>query len=199
MPRPGTDGALACAVMHVLFKGASPTAPISQDTPTCRGARGASRERDAGVGGGDHRRAGSDDRRFRAALRPHQAELHPHRLRLLALAQRCGAALAVTCLPAVTGAWQIAAAARFMPMAGSTARPHPDRRARRARSQDAHPRSVAYRPDPDRRPARPRRRAAGDGAADPEHQSHGGLPGDRTACARVSRARTSSSASTSSS
>jgi len=33
-PLPGTDGALACAVMHVLFEEVMPTAPTSRATPT---------------------------------------------------------------------------------------------------------------------------------------------------------------------
>jgi anaerobic selenocysteine-containing dehydrogenase len=33
-PLPGTDGALACAVMHVLFKESYADAPISRATPT---------------------------------------------------------------------------------------------------------------------------------------------------------------------
>ena len=81
----------------------------------------------------------------------------------------------------------------------AVARPDADRRARRRRSRDPHPRPVAHRRDPHRRPARPRRRPAGDGAAHPEHQPDGGGAGIGAGARRLRAATICSSACTSSS
>ncbi len=94
MPLPGTDGALACAVMHVLFKeGFADRAYLARytDEPDGLEAHLATRTPAwaAAITGLCRRR----DRRLRPALRPHQAQLHPRRLRLFALAQRLGAAV----------------------------------------------------------------------------------------------------------
>ena len=93
-PLPGTDGALACAVMHVLFKeGYADRAYMARYTDDPDGLEAHLATRDPAWAARDHRACRGRDRRFRAALRPHQAQLYPRRLRLLALAQRRGAAL----------------------------------------------------------------------------------------------------------
>ena len=87
--KPGTDGALACAVMHVLFRDGTPTAPISKATPTCP------RELEAHLQTRTPEWAAAitglsvdGDRGLRARRRHDQAHLLPPRLRLRALAQR---------------------------------------------------------------------------------------------------------------
>ena len=56
MPRPGTDGALACAVMHVLFKeGFADRAYLARYTDVPDELEAHLRARDAGLGRGDHR------------------------------------------------------------------------------------------------------------------------------------------------
>ena len=103
--RPGTDGALACAVMHVLFREGTPTgttwrphrlpgemAPMSpRGRPSGRRRSPASR---------------STRSRLRGALRLDAEELHPLRLRLHPSHNGAVNMHAVSCLPAVTGAWQ---------------------------------------------------------------------------------------------
>ena len=93
-PLPGTDGALACAVMHVLFReGYADRAYMARYTDDPEGLEAHLETRDpawaARITGLDGRR----DHRFRPALWAHQAQLYPGRLRLLAVAQRRGAAL----------------------------------------------------------------------------------------------------------
>ena len=107
--RPGTDGALACAVMHVLFKEGyrRPRLP-ARATPTTRtGSKRISQTRTpewaAAITGLPRaeivdfaRLYGSTKRSFIRA-----------RLRLLARSATARRSMfAVTCLPAVTGAWQ---------------------------------------------------------------------------------------------
>ncbi len=54
--KPGTDGALACAVMHVLFRdGMADRAYLEKYTDDPHGPRSASQRQDAGMGGRDHR------------------------------------------------------------------------------------------------------------------------------------------------
>ena len=156
---------------------AMPTGTTSRATPTRRTSwKRISRSRTPEWAASDHRPAGGADRRLRAALRRHQAQLHP--LGYGFSAQRNGAVQmhAVTCLPAVTGAWQYEGGGALYGKHGIYPhRPHADRGARSARPLDPHARPVAPRADPDRRPARSRRRAAGHGAVHPEHQPDGGL------------------------
>ena len=147
-PLPGTDGALACAVMHVLFKeGYADRDYMARYADDPEGLEAHLATREPGLGGGDHRLVRRRDRRFRAALRPHQAQLYPRRLRLFALAQRLGAAVRGD-LPADRDR-RLAIRGRrravVEPWSGA-ARPHPARRARRARPVDPHARPVAHRP-----------------------------------------------------
>ncbi len=136
-PLPGTDGALACAVMHVLFK-----------RRLCRPR----------LHGALYRRSQSGSKRIWRPASPawaaaitglsedeiidfarlygrSQAQLHPRRLRLFALAQRLGAAVRGD-LPAGGDRRVAVRRRRRAPVEPRPrpARPHPDRRARRPRS-----------------------------------------------------------------
>ena len=135
-------------------------------------ARGASAHPDAGVGGAHHRAAGRRDRGVRPPLRLDPALVPASRLRLHAHAQR-RRQHARGVLPA---GGQRRLAVRGRRRAVQPGRPVPlgqdqHRRARCARPGDPPARSVAHRADPGRRPPGHRRRPAGHGAADPEHQS----------------------------
>ena len=73
-PLPGTDGALACAVMHVLFKeGYADRAYLARYTDDPAGLEAHLETPRPGMGGGYHRAIGGRDRRLRPALRPDQA------------------------------------------------------------------------------------------------------------------------------
>ena len=199
--RPGTDGALACGVMHVLFKeGFADRDYLARysDVPDELERHLASRtpEWAAAITGlkveeilAFARLYGSD-----------QAQLPAARLRLHPLAQRRRLD-ARRHLPAGR---HRRLAARGRRGALQLRRPLPlrqddDRGAGRGRPVRPHPRPVPHRPDPVRRPRRPRRRAAGHGAADPEHQPGLRRPRPRPRCGAASRATTCSSPSTSSS
>ena len=68
--KPGTDGALACAVMHVLFRdGLADRAYLEKYTDDPAGLEAHLQIAHAGMGGGDHRPAGRRDRGLRAAGR----------------------------------------------------------------------------------------------------------------------------------
>ena len=87
--KPGTDGALACAVMHCLFRdGKADWDYLDKYTDAPRELEAHLRTRDPAWASAHHRHAGRDDRGIRAADRRAQARLFPARLRLLALAQR---------------------------------------------------------------------------------------------------------------
>ena len=106
--RPGTDGALACAVMHVAFRdGYADRDYMAQLHRLSGRAGGASRGARAGMGGGDHRPAG------RRRSRPSRALYCTTQRGYIRVGYgfariRNGAAAmhAVTCLPTVTGKWQ---------------------------------------------------------------------------------------------
>ena len=87
--KPGTDGALACAVMHCLFRdGKADWDYLDKYTDAPRELEAHLRSRDPAWASAITGCAGRDDRGIRAADRRAQARLLPARLRLLALAQR---------------------------------------------------------------------------------------------------------------
>ena len=161
--RPGTDGALACAVMHCLFRdGKADWDYLERYTDAPRELAAHVRSRDPAMGVAHHRLPGRDHRGVRRARRRKQARLFPPRLRLFALAQRrhqhaCGKLHR-------RGHRRLALRRRrrvSQQRRRLSSRHRPDRRQRRARSLDPHARPVAHRRDPDRRRRRAARRAAG--------------------------------------
>ena len=151
--QPGTDGALACAVMHVLFaEGFADWDYLRRytDCPDELAAHLQTRtpEWAAEITGLARR----NHRRVRAAVRAQQAQLHPLSSRLLALAQRRGEH-ACGHVPA-RGHRRLAASGRWRALRSHrdlSARPLADRRLRRDRSIGARARSVASGADPHRR------------------------------------------------
>ena len=109
MLRPGTDGALACAVMHVLFaEGYADRDYMARYADVPGGAGGAPRDAHAGMG---RRRspalAGGEIVDFARLYGRTKRSYIRARLRLLARRATARASMhAVTCLPTVTGAWQ---------------------------------------------------------------------------------------------
>ena len=150
--RPGTDGALACAVMHCLFRddkrrlGLSRT--LHRRAARARGARALARP---AMGLGDHRLPGRDHRGVRPAARRAQAGFF--RLGYGFSRSRNGAANmhAASCIPAVTGAWLHEGGGAFF---NNRAIYHWDKtmiEGTTGRSVDPHARPVAHRRHPDRR------------------------------------------------
>ena len=89
--RPGTDAALACAVMHCLFRdGKADWDYLDALHRRAARARSACAHARPGMGRRDHRLPGRDDRGIRPPRRRNQARVLPARLRLFALAQRRG-------------------------------------------------------------------------------------------------------------
>ena len=81
--RPGTDGAFACAVMHVLFRdGFADRAYLERYTDYPKELEAHLAIAHAGMGLGDLRRAGRRDRGLRPRRRRDEAQLLPARLRL---------------------------------------------------------------------------------------------------------------------
>ena len=192
MLRPSTDGALACAVMHVLFKeGYADRAYLAKytDAPDELEAHLANRDPAwaAAITG-----LGVDEIVAFARLYG-QTKRSYIRLGYGFSRARNGAASmhAASCLPAVTGAWQYPGGGALYGQSQIYALEQDDDRGpRRDRSVDAPARSVAHRPGAGRRPARPRRRPAGDGAVHPEHQPGGRGAGEPESARRL-RARRS--------
>ena len=89
--RPGTDGALACAVMHILFRdGLADWDYLERYTDAPARTRGARADPRSGMGERDHRPQRRADRGIRCADRADEAKLLPSWFRLLAPAQRRG-------------------------------------------------------------------------------------------------------------
>ena len=87
--RPGTDGALACAVMHVLFRDGYANWPYLEKYTDCpRELEAHLDDTHAGMGERHHRPDGRRDRDLRQDGRHHAQDLLPAGLRLRALAQR---------------------------------------------------------------------------------------------------------------
>ena len=175
--RPGTDGALACAVMHVLFRDGHANWPYLEKYTDCpRELEAHLESQDAGMGGRHHRPDGRRDRGLRAARR-HDADAPTSGS---ATASRASATAPSTCTPpsciaSVTGAWQHEGGGAFH---NNGAIYHWDKTLIEGLDvrddARAHARHEPHRPGPDRRPARSRRRAAGDGAVHPEHEPGAG-------------------------
>ncbi len=84
--RPGTDGALACAVMHCLFRdGLADWDYLERYTDAPRELEAALAGAHAAMGRRHHRLPGGDDRGVRPPGRRAAARLFPARLRFLAL------------------------------------------------------------------------------------------------------------------
>ena len=172
--RPGTDGALACAVMHCLFRDGKADWDYLErytDAPHELAAHVRTRGPDwaAKITGC----AGRDDR----SLRPSRSASGRAPSSVSATASRARATAPSICTPqaaspAVIGAWRYEGGGAFHNNgAHLPSRHQPDRRQRHQGSVDPHARSVAHRADPDRRQGVAVRRAAGHRDADPEHQS----------------------------
>ena len=190
--RPGTDGALACAVMHCLFRDGKADWDYLErytDVPheleehvRSRGPQWASRITDCPVETIEAfaRLLGERKRAF-------------FRLGYGFSRSRNGAANmhAASCIPAVTGAWLHEGGGAFF---NNRAIYHWDKTmiegTDRQRSVDPHARSMPDRRNSDRRAGSAAGRTAGHGLADPEYQPDvgGARPGNRQArlCARGS-------------
>ena len=106
--RPGTDGALACAVMHVLFaEGFADRDYLRRYTRRARTSWSA-HLRHAHARHGRRRSPAyrRGDRRFARLYGAHQAQLPPLGYGFTRSRNGAAAMHAVSCLPAVTGAWQ---------------------------------------------------------------------------------------------
>ena len=198
---PGTDGALACAVMHVLFKeGYADRAYLARYTDDPGGLEahlaGRTPSWAAGITGLPEEQIVEFARLYGA----HEAQFPAARLRFYAPAQRRDAdvcrELSAGCdrRLAIRGRRRALFAAQHCPD-----RPHADRGQRSARPGHPHPRPVPHRADPVRRQTRPRRRAAGHGFVRPEHEPDGRLARILRSSTKGSPATICSSACTSSS
>ncbi len=88
--RPGTDGALACAIMHVLIRdGFADWDYLDRYTDVPRELEFPSSRQDAGMGCAHYRVAPRRNRGFRPGNRGDKAHLFPAGIRIYALAQWC--------------------------------------------------------------------------------------------------------------
>ena len=162
--KPGTDGALACAVMHCLFRdGKADWDYLDKYTDAPRELEAHLRTRDPA---------------WASAITGTPVETIEEFARLIGERKRAFFRLgygfsrsrngpanmhAASCIPAVTGAWQLRRRRRLpYQRRHLSARQDDDRRPRRLGSLGAHARPVAHRRHPDRRPrgaARRRRRS----------------------------------------
>ena len=89
--RPSTDGALACAVMHVLFRdGYADRAFLQSWTDAPDELEAHLKNPNTGMGLGDHRSERGRNRALRRNLRQGRASVDPLRIRLYTLSQRLG-------------------------------------------------------------------------------------------------------------
>ena len=173
--------------MHALFRdGFADRDYMARYRRRARRARSASPRPHAAMGERHHRAQGRGDRGVRGARRATQAHVFPARLRLLAPAQRRGQHARRPLHPrrhrrlGARGRRRAACVERRL-----QARPDADRGSRRARREREAARPVARRFDPDRRPRGLEGRRAGQGDADPEHQSAGGRARPGAGAARL--------------
>ena len=172
--RPGTDGALACAVMHCLFRdGKADWDYLERYTDAPRELAEHLRTRDPRMGVAASPAVPAETIEAFARLVGETKRAY-FRLGYGFSRSRNGAANmhAASCIAAVTGAWRHEGGGAFH---NNGAIFHLDKSLIEgkdaARSLDPHARSVAHRRDPDRRQGRAARRAAGHRDAHPEHQS----------------------------
>ena len=94
--RPGTDGALACAVMHCLFRdGKADWDYLDRYTDAPRELAEHVQQPRPGLGGEDHRLSGRDDR----SLRPARSASGRAPISVSASASRARATARSTCMP----------------------------------------------------------------------------------------------------
>ena len=200
--RPGTDGALACAVMHVLFRdGYADRDYMARLHRRARGARRTSSRPHARMGERHHRARRS--RRSRLSRRWSAAT--SGRSSASATASRASATARPTCTrrsasPRSPGAWAHEGGGALHASSAVYGLDKTLIEGLDVRDESVQQaRHVARRRDPDRRPRGAEGRRAGPRDVDPEHQPDGrrARPGDR--CGAVFGARTCSSACTSSS
>ena len=202
--RPGTDGALACAVMHILFRDGHADRDYLAKYTDCPAELEAHLQSRGPEWAAEITGLPAAEIEAFAALygRTERAYI---RIGYGFTRSRNGAANlhAVTCLPRrrrqVEAPCRRRALFQRRPLPG---RRHADPRPRRHGQGNRAARPVAHRPDPGRRPAGHRKRqrpGARQSAVRPEHQPHHGGAGKARRCARASCATTCSSASRSSS
>ena len=200
--RPGTDGALACAVMHVLFRdGYADWDYLDALHRLSARARGASAQPRSCLGIRHHGAFGRRDRGLREARRRATKRTY-FRLGYGFGRQRNGVVNmhAASCIAAVTGAWQHEGGGAFHNNGAIYHWRKTLIEGLDARDPERPPaRPVADRPRAHRRCRGAAPRPAGDGDADPEHQSGLGRARAGAGEARLRRATISSSACTSSS
>ena len=127
--KPGSDGALACAVMHVAFRdGYADREYMARYADDPEGLEAAFADADAAMGERDHRASGRANRRVRGACRTPQAHVLPSRLRLFAPAQWRGEHACGACVPVSPAPGRMRAAARCRQQLRLQARQDPDRR-----------------------------------------------------------------------
>ena len=175
--RPGTDGALACAVMHVLFRDGYANWPYLEKYTDCP------RELEAHLADA-HARSGRAPSPASASTRsrPSRRWSAPRRKTYFRLGygfarSRNGAhnMHAALCIPvrhrrlAARGRRRLPQQRRHLPLEQVA-----DRGPRRRRPEGARARPVAHRPGADRRPLRHQGRPAGHGAVRPEHEPGAG-------------------------
>ncbi len=171
--KPGTDGALACAVMHCLFRdGKADWDYLNKYTDAPRELEAHLRTRDPAWASAITGTPVETIEAFAKLIGDNKRAFF--RLGYGFSRSRNGAANmhAASCIPAVTGAWQLEGGGAFHINADiyKLDKTH-HRRSRRFRSLGARARSVAHRRHPHRRPRGAVRRPAGPCAHHPEHQS----------------------------
>ena len=153
-PRPGTDAALACAVMHVAFRDGHADRDYMRDYTDCPDRAGGAPARPRpGLGGRDHRPPGRGRSRRSPRSMAHTQRSYIRCGYGFARSRNGAAAMhAVTCLPAVTGAWQHEGGGALWSNRGMyRLEQDADRRPRRAGLHHPHARHEPHRQRADRR------------------------------------------------
>ncbi len=170
--RPGTDGALACAVMHVLFRdGLADRDYLARFTDAPAELEAHVKTRDPAWGAAITGLEVAEIEAFAKLVGTNKRTFF--RLGYGFSRQRNGAVNlhAALCIPAVTGAWAHEGGGAFHSMSGVYKLQKTMIEGLDARDFERAPaRSVAHRRDPHRRARGAEARAPGQGDADPEHQ-----------------------------